>query len=187
MNHDYDDIRSKIAEPPQWWDENAVPRYCTFTPDSTANIYADEVVMAEITCQSCGRPFRVAFAQDSMARYARPDKARLADDIRTKALHYGDPPNVWCCSAGPTMNSEPRRVLEYWSIHHEEYVDDSKITDMRYFDWRRDPTLEVSITPDWVDGAIPSAAPRPERAEPPHEAARDAEPAPPPCPPARPR
>ena len=30
------------------------------------------------------------------------------------ALHYGDPPNMGCCPAGPTMSSIPREVLEMW-------------------------------------------------------------------------
>lgn len=159
MHHDYEDIRSRIAEPPLWWDENAVPRYCAFEPNAIANIYADEAVLAEITCQRCGRPFRVAFSQDGMQRCTRKGNARLADDIRLKELHYGDPPNARCCDAGPTMNSEPRRVLEYWSTHHAEYVVDGLVKDGRYFDWRRDPGLEVAIVPDWVEEAPPHPEP----------------------------
>ena len=42
MNTEYDDIRALIAEPPRWWDEFAVPRYCDFHPRRAANIYARE-------------------------------------------------------------------------------------------------------------------------------------------------
>jgi hypothetical protein len=152
MHEDYDDIRSKIAQAPQWFDEYAVPRYCTFEPKRCADIYCDEAVLAEITCQGCGAEFRVAFSQGSFDRFGR-DGRRLADDIRARELHYGDPPNIRCCAAGPTMNSEPRRVLQYWHTHHKEYVGENGIvTDMAYFDWRRDPTLEIEIEPEWVSG-----------------------------------
>jgi hypothetical protein len=40
MYRRYDDILSRIAEEPTWFDEHAVPRYCTFAPDQIANIYA---------------------------------------------------------------------------------------------------------------------------------------------------
>lgn len=150
MNHHYDDIREKIPEPPQWWDENAVPRYCPFTPDAVADLYAHEVVLAEVTCQGCGHLFRVAFSLNSLTKI--PVGHTLADAIRDKALHYGDPPNIGCCAAGPTMNSEPRRVVEYWHTHHKEYVKEGGIVaDGRYFDWVRDPMLEVEIVPDWVE------------------------------------
>jgi hypothetical protein len=136
MHENYEDIRGKISELPQWFDEHAVPRYCAFEPGRSADIYADEVVLAAITCQDCGHPFRVAFSQNSFDTYRRNGR-RLADDIREQTLHYGDPPNIGCCPAGPTMNSEPRRVLEYW--HRPN------------FDWQRDPALELKIEPDWVN------------------------------------
>jgi hypothetical protein len=151
MHRDYEDIRSRIAEPPQWFDENAVPRYCPFAPQHVANLYACEVVLAEIACQACGRLFHVAFSMDLMEQ-TRTERT-LEDLIRGRHLHYGDPPNVGCCAVGPTMNSVPRRVLEYWRCHHREYVGPGgTITDMRYFDWRREPALELSIEPDWVKG-----------------------------------
>lgn len=140
MHHHYADIRDffrSMGHEPKWFDEYAVPRYCAFSPRETANIYADEVALVLITCQGCGRPFRVCFSLDQMDRIMRK-RGSLADEIRAKSLHYGDPPNIGCCPAGPTMNSEPRRVLQYW--HKPE------------FDWIRDPSLEIGIEPDWVDG-----------------------------------
>lgn len=62
MHHCYDDILSRIPEEPIWFDEHAVPRYCEFDPKRVANAYADEVALVEVTCQSCGRLFHVAFA-----------------------------------------------------------------------------------------------------------------------------
>jgi hypothetical protein len=150
MHVDYTDIRSKITELPVWFDEHAVPRYCPFEPERCANIYCDEAVLAEITCQGCHRAFSVALSQDSTETYERGG-CRLADDIRDRALHFGDPPNVGCCLSGPTMNSEPRRVLQYWSCNHREHVQDGRVVNVeKYMEWRRDPTLEIEIAPDWV-------------------------------------
>jgi hypothetical protein len=149
VNCDYADIRSKIAEQPQWFDENAVPRYCAFTPEEVSNIYASEAVLVEIGCQGCRRAFQVAFSLDRMQAQVSGNSS-LADAIRERSLHYGDPPNVRCCDSGPTMNSEPRRVLEYWRTHHQRYVKDSIVTDGKYFEWERDGSLEVGIAPGWV-------------------------------------
>lgn len=149
MLNDYADIRDRIPEKPKWFDENGVPRYCDFAPDQCADIYADEAVLALITCQGCQEVFRVAFTISSHDKivagmrmggkeehFAEAMKMTLAQKIRDKTLHYGDPPNTRCCAAGPTMNSEPRLVLEYW---HRERLD-----------WVRDSDLEGNIEPDWV-------------------------------------
>lgn len=146
---DYADIRDRIAEPPRWWDERGVPRYCDFSPREAANIYADEAALAEVTCQSCGTPFRVAFSGDemerAMARHRGREAPSIAERIRARELHYGDPPNSGCCAAGPTMNSEPRRVLEYWARWGRADGPASP-------EWSRDAALEIDITPDWVAG-----------------------------------
>lgn len=129
MNHDYNDIRSRIDAPVLWWDEHAVPRYCKFHPDKAADIYASEVMLCEIACQNCDRRFRVAFSWSfhgaltplllgehdvkkaiRMARAASVVKGAWAGN-----WHYGDPPNVDCCSVGQTMNSVPIRVIEVWA------------------------------------------------------------------------
>src|SRR5690349_4679647 len=83
--------------------EHAVPRYCKFAPDSLANIYAGEAALADVTCQVCKRLFRVAFST------ANWSSGTIADAIRSRTLHFGDPPNVKCCG-NAHMNSEPRRV-----------------------------------------------------------------------------
>jgi hypothetical protein len=134
----YHDILSRIPEDPTWFDEHGVPRYCAFEPGEVANIYSGEVALVEITCQSCKRPFRVAFSQSRSERLTRHG-AKLAQDIRDGRAHYGDPPNVDCCLAGPTMNSEPRRVIEYWTNENADHR------------WQRDASLEADITPVWVD------------------------------------
>lgn len=145
MNHHYSDIRSLIYVPPKWWDEHAVPRYCDFSPDNLANIYAEECCLLLICCQQCGTEFKVAMSIDPMEKYANIDKSKpdqipfmetydwLAEEIRSNEIHYGDPPNIDCCGAGPTMNSVPKRVIEYWRKSIENWS------------WQRDSSLEVEI------------------------------------------
>ena len=139
MRHHYHDIRSRVPAEPLWWDEHAVPRYVAFGHDVVANIYAEEVVLALVTCQSCGHEFKVAFSQDAARRVHSGNTLR--DLIHSKRLEYGDPPNIECCAAGNTMSSEPRRVLEYWI---------SKMATGEGLGWKRVPEHEVDITPDWV-------------------------------------
>ena len=43
MFRDYSDITERIAEIPQWWDENGVPRTVEFGPRRAAKFYAVEV------------------------------------------------------------------------------------------------------------------------------------------------
>jgi hypothetical protein len=59
----YEDILSRIAEEPVWFDEYAVPRYCGFAPTKLANIYSRETTLAEVTCQVCKRSFYIAFSK----------------------------------------------------------------------------------------------------------------------------
>ena len=137
MNQDYEDIRNRIKEEPKWFDEQAVPRYCDFAPRECADIYAQEAALVLIQCQACQHQFKVAFTRSSMSdvqhyiakRKGEPPK--LADFIKNQTIHYGDPPNVHCCAAGPTMNCDDVRVLEYW--HRPE------------FEWVRDPSLEIAV------------------------------------------
>lgn len=159
MHHHFKDITSRIAEPPKWWDEHGVPRFCDFAPTEVADIYANEAALVLITCQNCGHEFEVAISLsdmdkiEAMGRYEAKglDTLRAAEKawelslarmIKEKTIHYGDPPNTGCCAAGPTMNSEPRRVLQYW----ERGRTDAK--GKMNFDWERDPSLELNIEPD---------------------------------------
>jgi hypothetical protein len=121
MNTEYDDIRSRIAEPPKWWDEFAVPRYCDFHPRRAANIYAREAALLLIECQACGTKFRVCMSAGR----------GVAEVIGAGSIHYGDPPNIRCCEAGPTMNCVDVRILEYWRRPD--------------FDWIRDAALEIEL------------------------------------------
>lgn len=135
MKHHYSDIRDKIKDVPEWFDENGVPRYCKFAHDQCANIYAREVVLLLIACQNCGATFPVCMSDDRFR--ALDGIPTLAELIRSGTIHYGDPPNVGCCEAGPTMNCVDLEVLEYW--HNPEP-----------FEWVRVPELEVEL-PDMKD------------------------------------
>lgn len=143
MNCDYTDIISRIPEEPQWFDEFAVPRYCAFEPGEIADIYAYECALVLIECQSCERPFRVVVSMGATDLIRRGDKGLPPPPwIDPKTVEYGDPPNVGCCPAGPTMNSVPKRVLEFWSRHQK-------------MEWERLPQHEVEIDCEWMkDGGL---------------------------------
>jgi hypothetical protein len=113
MHHHYNDIRSRSDEKPSWFDEYGTPRYGEFSPRATANIYTEEAVLLLIACQSCGREFRVCMTWDVFDKVAR-GTTPLSEQVADDTIHYGDPPNIECCPAGPSMNSVPRRVLEFW-------------------------------------------------------------------------
>jgi hypothetical protein len=136
MHNAYQDIRTRISEPPLWWDEYAVPRYVPFTPREVGNIYAREVVLLEIACQACSTRYHVAMSFD-MIQHAL-GRASLADRINDGSIHYGDPPNA-CpapCLAGASMNCFDLRVVEFWRRER--------------LDWIRDPALE-RVLPDITD------------------------------------
>jgi hypothetical protein len=119
MQPEYLDIRSRIAAQPDWFDEHGVPRYGNFHPSATASIYVTEVALAEVTCQFCKRPFRVALSHVNFRA------STIAEAIASHTLDYGDPPNVRCCGAGPMSNSIMRRTLEYWHRHDRRFVDEN--------------------------------------------------------------
>jgi len=138
MTPDYHDIVSRIAEPPSWWQEGGVPRWGDFGPRESTSIYAREAVLMEVACQGCDTTFRVAMCEDGHG-----GGQRLSEQIVAGTLHYGDPPNTGCCAAGASMNSVPRRILEYWSTHDPRYTKDGTVTDHeRYFAWERNALLE---------------------------------------------
>lgn len=127
MHHHYKDITDKLGEP-LWYDEYAVPRYNLFTPDQGADIYAHQIVLLRIACQSCGAKFRVAMSW----KVDYPERKDLKDAIKNKWIHYGDPPNSGCCNAGATMNCEELYVLQFWE--KDEWCN-----------WHRLPEYEVDL------------------------------------------
>ena len=136
MNNYYEDIISQLGEP-LWWDEHAVPRYHEFSPEDVASIYAKEVVFFLIKCQNCGKEFKVAISNDGYDR--KYDKFSLIPHVLNKSIGYGDPPNIKCCDAGPSMTSDSVRVLEFWHRYFEQ----------NHFDWERVPALEVNLEDDY--------------------------------------
>jgi len=128
MNHYYQDILSRIKEPPQWWDEHAVPRFCRFSPQKIADIYASECALMRILCQSCGTPFKVA-----VSWYQHSGRASLSSEFQHGTVYYGDPPNIACCPSGPTMSSVHDRVLQFWTRANKART------------WTRDKKLEGEI------------------------------------------
>ena len=117
------------------------PLYGPFSPDLLPDIYAVQACLLLIRCQNCGTEFKVSM---SFGRYdIRLKRARssLKDRIISNEIHYGDPPNMHCCPAGPTMNSVPLRVLEFWMFGDRA----------RASKWKRVPDLEREIKCDWAD------------------------------------
>ena len=111
MKHHYRDIRDRLGQP-AWWDEVGVPRYCDFGPNEVNDVYARQSVLMLIICQSCGLSFQVALSWGLADEAAR--RPTLVEAVEQNTIHYGDPPNVLCCSPGPTMNSIPKQVIEFW-------------------------------------------------------------------------
>ena len=123
MRASYEDLHALTSDPPSWYDENGVPRYAEFAPKLVANIYADEAALLEIECQACGAKFMVALSWDMR-------------DLE-REFEYGDPPNLGCCSAGPTMNSVPLRVHEFWRRES-------------YGEWKRISEKEKEVECEWA-------------------------------------
>lgn len=134
MRASYRDIHALTDANPKWHDWHGVPRYCDFAPEHASNIYAHEVCLLKIRCQSCHKPFHVEMHSDrAKDMMAGRQHVSLADRIRNRTIHYGDPPRHYC--GGDTMNSEPDRVLGFW--HRPQP-----------FEWERVPELEISVEDD---------------------------------------
>ena len=117
----YDDIRQKIKEDPQWYDENGVPRYSKFSPELCPDIYADEVVLLEIACQDCERRFLVEMHWGQHLKIFDRHHESLSNQLRRwlkqkkrgwTPIHYGDPPHHNC--VGDTMNCYDLKIIEFW-------------------------------------------------------------------------
>lgn len=157
MHIDYDDITKRLG-PPLWHDSRGVPRYEPFTPHM-ATVYDDYVTLMEIECQCCRAKMVVAStASQLIAKFRSPTGAKLRSPTQREVIlpsatpsdpwvcigdfHYGDPPRHHfedgrACVAGPTMNSIPIRVIEFWGRHHESGTGR----------WTRDPQYEIAMPP----------------------------------------
>lgn len=151
MHQYYKDILEHVSEPPRWFDENAVPRFCEFLPKEAAHIYASEVTLLLIECQACATRFKVALSElnlrDVLWDSSKRKVKNISDLIADRSIHYGDPPNVRCCDTGPTMNSVAIRVLEYWykPVVRGEGLVGRKIRDPQALNFQRDPEFEIDV------------------------------------------
>lgn len=68
--------------------------------------------------------------------------------VKDGTIHYGDPPNVGCCPAGPTMNCWDLRVLEFWERGSKS--GDGQTDAFDAMQWRRRADLEIEL-PDMKD------------------------------------
>lgn len=100
MHHRYEDITSRIAEPPTWYDEHGTPRYGVFHPSHCPDIYTTQVVLLRIACADCHERFDVEI------------HAGLFEELKPMKLHYGDPPSHGC--VGDSMNCDDLAVLQVW-------------------------------------------------------------------------
>jgi DNA-directed RNA polymerase subunit RPC12/RpoP len=128
MNASFEDIRSRISEPPSWFDSNGTPRYGDFHPDLRPDIYAHEVALLEIACQSCGERFLVEEHSSTLDAFGKAGSLR--NRIVKGTIHYGDPPRHGNC-AGETMNCEDLRILQFWQLNE--------------FEWERVSELEIAL------------------------------------------
>lgn len=164
MNQHFRDLLDLSDTPPTFWEKGGVPRFAPFEPEVVSDIYADEVALVEIACQCCDTRFKVAFTSSRSSRtyaamralaqgedlHEAAEAHRIENMIRGKGLHYGDPPNICCCAAGPSMNSDTVQVLEFHKRNHPEFVENGVVTDLaRYQKWRRIPDLERKLESAW--------------------------------------
>lgn len=131
MRQFYEDIIEK-AGPPEWFDEDAVPRYGRFAPDRLANVYAREAALVRIRCRSCGQSFKVVLSRPNPSPVPALSIAEL---ITIGQLSYGDPPNMKCCPKGAFSGSVAEKVLEYWCKSSPRKG------------WSRDPKFEIGLVP----------------------------------------
>ena len=140
MHNFYLDIRSRLKEEPTWYDCHGTPRYGKFNPILCPNIYAQEVLLLEISCQNCGKKFLVELNWDLILDSLINNNQ---ESFSTKIgrwiqklngnycpIHYGDPPNH-CCT-GDTMNCNDLKIIEFWKKEDN-------------FHWKRITELEIKL------------------------------------------
>jgi len=120
MHENYNDIKDKIKEEPQWYDQNGVPRYAPFNVDLCPDIYSNMIGLFWIECQECGQAFNAEMHANYWSKELHEPPAKW---------HYGDPPAHGC--VGDTMNCVDIKVIEIW--HRER------------FDWERLTEYEVMM------------------------------------------
>lgn len=126
---DYQDVISRIVEPPTWWDSSGYPRWDE-PKDGATNIYVDEGIVVRIGCQGCDKTFLVVYEESHYEPLLREDHRGLITMAKDgDPPHYGDPPRHGC--VGDTMNSYAISTVRTWKrgpvdkgLHYEyETVD----------------------------------------------------------------
>lgn len=134
----YDDIITRIDEPPSYYTQQGVPRYGAFHP-SAVTVYANAVSLYQVRCQAemCGQLFEISYAWPTLFERLslREEHGGLPNDIEDQAavnawhinihkdinphelVDLGDPPyhfyNDATCT-GTTMSSITVALLEHW-------------------------------------------------------------------------
>lgn len=110
MKGSFKDITKRIKQKPSWWDENGTPRYGKFDPMLVPDIYAKQVLLIKIGCQSCRRKFLVemSWSPYDVIYYTHPGGPFTLERIP----HYGDPPIHGC--VGDTENCTDLKIVEFW-------------------------------------------------------------------------
>ena len=83
---------------------------------SWATSTVSEAALAEVACRGASRMFKVALT-DALTFTSK--SLGLSDKSTAGGWGTAIPPNVDCCGAGPSMNSEMQGILEYWFRDYE--------------------------------------------------------------------
>lgn len=134
----FEDIRDRIKEEPSWYDSNGTPRYGRFHPNMSPNIYASEVALVKIRCSNCLQEFLVEFNWSKNNLVFNEESKPLSEWIKSKRIHYGDPPrhNVredGSGCVGETMNCDDIEVVEFWK------------QEGRMLEWVRKKEFEINV------------------------------------------
>lgn len=112
MLSDYADIKALTDQEPTWYDDNGVPRYCAFSPDSLG-VYIKYACYVEIACQSCAKRFMVGVGANAHSWFPGDEEPHFNTlESLTTRFHYGDPPRHDC--VGDTMNCVDIKIVEAW-------------------------------------------------------------------------
>ncbi len=128
MKTSFEDIKNLTNKEPVWYDKHGCPRFCEFSPKLVPNVYATCALLMKISCQRCGKIFKVSLNYgagatpfESLKRYKdKRSKGRLFP------VQYCDPPNH-DCPTGNVMSSNSKEILEFWMKENGNWVRHSEV------------------------------------------------------------
>ena len=106
-------------------------------------MYAEYAALMIVTCQNCGRQFKVGVWRDRYLQSHKEGRLKFVPPIMPTVedagnFYFGDPPRHETgptpsgeCSCGDVMTSDPRQILEFWR--------------RKDWDWERVPELEFQF------------------------------------------